>query len=92
MEYYYREEYENAFTEALKFNFPQLYLDPLMRAVSLAKMKRAAEAREAVDQLLKLEPHFATRGRWLIGRYVKVDELIDRVIRGLQEAGLKDID
>ena len=33
--HYHRGEYENAYAEALKFNFPDLYLDPLMLAVAL---------------------------------------------------------
>jgi len=91
MYHYHCGEYENAFAEALKFNFPGLYLDPLMRAVALIQLGREGEAKAAVSQLLKLEPDFATRGRWLISRYVKVDDLIDKIIDGLEKAGLADI-
>ena len=90
--HYHRGEYENAFAEALKFNFPGLYLDPMMRAAALSRLGRQAEAKAAVSQLLKLEPDFATRGRWLISRYVKVDDLVDRVIEGLGNAGLANIE
>jgi len=92
MDYYRRGEYDNAFAEALKFNFPGLYLDPLMRAAALGRLGRQAEAKAAVSELLKLEPDFATRGRWLISRSVKVDYLVDRVIEGLGEAGLAGIE
>jgi adenylate cyclase len=92
MYHYHRGEYENAFAEALKFNFPGLYLDPLMRAVALCQMGRQKEAEAAVGQLLKLEPDFATRGRWLVSRYVKVDDLVDRLIKGLEKAGLAVIE
>jgi adenylate cyclase len=91
MDYYRRGEYENAFAEALKFNFPELYWDPVMRAAALSRLGRQSEAKTAVNQLLKLEPNFATRGRWLIGRYVKVDDSIDMLIEGLQKAGLSDL-
>jgi len=91
MYHYHRGEYENAFAEALKFNFPGLYLDPLMRAVALSQIGRQKEAETAVGQLLKLEPDFTTRGRWLISRFVKVDEVVDRIIEGLEKAGLADI-
>jgi len=92
MNYYHREEYENAFTEALKFNCPELFWDPVMRAAAHAQMGRAHEAGIAVIELLELVPDFATRGRRLIGRYVKVDGLTDRVIEALQKAGLADIE
>jgi adenylate cyclase len=91
MDYYLRGEYENALPEALKFNFPELYWDPLMRAAALGRLRRQNEAGAAVGQLLELEPDFATRGRWMISRYVKVDELVDRIIEGLRKAGLVDV-
>ena len=41
MDYYHREEYENAFTEALKFNCPELFWDPLMRAAAHARWEES---------------------------------------------------
>ena len=90
MDYYRSGAYENALAEALKFNYPEMFWDPLMRAVSLGQLGRLDEARSAVDELLKLEPDFAGQGRRLISRYVKVDDLIDRIIEGLNKAGLDD--
>ena len=92
MDYYRRGEYENAFAEALKFNYPELFWDPVMRAATLGQLGRQNEAKTAVSQLLKLEPDFATRGRRLISRYVKVDALIDRIIEGLRKAGLAGLE
>ena len=88
MNYYRQGEYENALAEALKFNTPELFWDPLMRAAALGRMGRASEARTAIEELLKLVPDFADSGPRLIGRYVKVDDLIDAIIEGLQKAGL----
>jgi len=92
MNYYRREEYENALTEALKFNCPDLFWDPMIRAATLGQMGREQEARTAVGELLKLEPDFATRGRRLISHYVKVDDLVDTIIEGLRKAGLADLE
>jgi adenylate cyclase len=92
MDCYRRGEYEKALAEAMKFNFPQLYLDPLMRAAALAHMGKENEARTAVGELLKLAPEFAVRGKQLIGRYVKVDDLVDQIIEGLRKAGLTGCD
>jgi adenylate cyclase len=92
MDYYRRSEYENAFTEALNFNHPGLFWDPLMRAAALGQMGREQEARSAVNELLKLEPDFQKRGRQLISHYVKVGDLIDKIIQGLQKAGFNDME
>ena len=91
MDCYRRGEYENALAEALKFNYPELFWDPLVRAAALGRLGRHDEAKTAVGQLLKLEPDFATRGRLLISRYVKVDDLVDTIIEGLRQAGLADL-
>jgi adenylate cyclase len=91
MDHYRRGEYENAFAKALKFNYPELHLDPMMRAAALGQLGREDEARAAVSELLKLVPDFATRGRRLISRYVKVDDLVDKIIEGLRKAGLADL-
>jgi adenylate cyclase len=92
MDYYNRGEYEKALSEAMKFNYPALFWDPVMRATVFGQLGRQKEAKAAVNQLLKLVPDFATRGQWLIGRYVKVDALIDKVIEGLRKAGLSDLE
>jgi adenylate cyclase len=91
-DHYRRSEYEKAFTEALKFNYPGLFWDPVMRAAALSQMGRAHEAEIAIGELLKLVPDFTGQGRRLISRYVKVDDLVDKTIEGLQKAGLGDID
>ncbi len=83
-------EYENAFVEAVKFNFPELYLDPMMRAAALGQMGKTSEAGKALRELLELEPVFVYRGRQRVNRYVKVNSLIDKIFEGLQKAGLDD--
>jgi adenylate cyclase len=92
MNCYRREAYEDAFTEAVKFNCPELFWDPVMRAVAHVERGIEQEARTAVGELLELVPDFATRGRRLISNYVKVDDLTERLIEGLRKAGLADIE
>jgi adenylate cyclase len=91
MDAYRRGEYENALSEALKFNYPELFWDPLVRAVALGRLGRQSEAKTALGQLLTLVPDFSTQGRLLISRYVKVDDLVDGIIDGLRKAGLADL-
>ena len=91
MDFYRRGQYEQAFTEAIKFNYPELYIDAMIRASALGQMKKKREAEAAVDELLKLYPDFKHQPRHMIGRYVKVDDLVDKIIEGLQKAGLDDL-
>jgi adenylate cyclase len=92
MDYYYHGEYGKALAEALKFNFPELYLDPMMRAAALGRLGRLNEAKAAVSQLRKLAPDFPSRGRSLISRYVKVDDLVNMINEGLRKAGMVDLE
>ena len=92
VDYYRRGEYENALSEALKFNYPDLFWDPLLRAAALGRQGRQAETDIAIKQLLELVPDFATRGRGLISGYVKVDDLVDKIVEGLREAGMTDLE
>ena len=91
MDYYRRGEYKNALAEALKFNYPTLYLDPMMRAAALGQLGRKAGAEKALRELMRLDPDFIEQGRERVGRYVKVDRLIDQLFEGLQKAGLSRI-
>lgn len=88
MDYYRQNDYENAMAEALKFNYPSLYLDPLMRAAALGQLGRTKEAKNAVGELLKLEPDFESRGRELLGHYIKVGSLINKILKGLKKVEL----
>lgn len=91
MDFYRNGQYEQAFSEAIKFNYPELYLDPMMRAAALGQMGKEREARDSVGKLLTLDPDFKHRARQMIGRYVKVDDLVDKIIEGLHKAGLVDL-
>ena len=92
MNYYRLEDWENAFAEAMKFNYPDLFWDPLIRAAALGQMGRKLEAETVVGELLEVAPDFAVRGRRLISNYVKVDDLADKIIEGLKKAGLDNLD
>jgi adenylate cyclase len=92
MDFYRRGQYENALAESIKFNYPDMFWDPLMRAAAFGELGKQKEASIALGQLLKLEPDFANQGRRLISRYVKVDALVDNIIVGLRKAGLPDIE
>jgi len=88
MDCYHRRDYEAAYVEALKFNYPTLFWDPLMRAAALAQLDDAHEAKKALKELIALVPDFESGGRQLMGNYVKIPDLIESLAAGLASAGL----
>jgi adenylate cyclase len=91
MDCYHRGDYEAAYAEALKFNYPELFWDPLMRTAALGQMDRTDEASQAITELLAVVPQFSTECRRLIGNYVKVPELVDALVEGLKKAGIANL-
>jgi adenylate cyclase len=80
--------YEEAYQEALKFQSPQLFWDPLLRAAILGELDRLDEARVAVTELLRLKTDFPSCAKHLIGFYVKAEDQIQGLLDGLSKAGL----
>jgi tetratricopeptide (TPR) repeat protein len=83
-----RGAYEKAYQETLKLRNPELFWDPLAKAATLGRLGRIEEGRCAAEELLRLKPDFARRGRVLIGRYVKSDKIVEQMIRGLNRVGV----
>jgi CheY-like chemotaxis protein len=84
-----RGEFELAYQAALEYRDPTFFWRPLIRACCLGHLGRTAEAQEEVAELRRCKPDFETRGRILIGHYVKFPDAMDRVVEGLAKAGLK---
>lgn len=83
-----QKEYERAHLETLNFSRPSVFWEPLMKAATFGHLERFEEGKRAVKDLLKLKPNFPTRGRILIGHYIKFEEIVERVIEGLRKLGL----
>jgi tetratricopeptide (TPR) repeat protein len=80
--------YEKAYRETLNFKIPECHWDPLLKASACGHLERIEEGRACVRALLVLKPDFAKRGRILIGRYVKFEDIADRIIEGLGKLGM----
>jgi len=64
------------------------FWDPLAKAATFGLLGRYEEGKQAAEELLKLKPDFSSRGRVLIGHYIKFDEIVERTIDGLSKVGL----
>lgn len=80
--------YEEAHQEALAFNMPQLFWDPLLRAATLGLLGKEAAAAQALAELLALKPDFPSEGRFLIACFAKAPALVNDLLKGLARAGL----
>ena len=88
--YYYRlNKYEEAYEEALKYDVPAIFWGPMLRAAVLGQLKRKDDATQQLADLKKLKPGFESEAHDLISRYVKEEELVEKVIEGLRKAGLE---
>jgi adenylate cyclase len=83
-----RGDVEAAYQAALENRDPLFFWRSLMRASCLGLLGRTAEAEVEVAELLRAKPDFETRGRRLIGYYVKPAEMMDRIVDGLARAGV----
>jgi len=88
MDYLRQKEYKSAHLETQRLRRPSIFWDPLAKAATLGLLGRYEEGKQFVKSLLKLKPDFPSRGRILIGHYIKFEEIIERVINGLQKVGL----
>jgi hypothetical protein len=67
---------------------PEYHWDPLLKASACGHLGKIEEGQTCVRTLLALKPDFAQRGRILIGRYFKFEDIVDRIIEGLGKLGM----
>jgi tetratricopeptide (TPR) repeat protein len=84
----HRGEVEEAYQAALEYRDAAFFWRSLLRACCMGHLGRLGEAKVEVAKLLQSKPDFARRGRTLIGRLVKFPDLLERVVDGLEKAGL----
>lgn len=82
---YHLGNYEEALTEAKKFNFPELFWDQVMRAVALVRLNRKEDARLVINELETLHPNFNQDMRKLVGNYIKVPDKVDSIVADLMK-------
>ncbi len=82
-------DYINSHQETMKLNQPANLWDHIARASSYGLIGNIENGRKAAAQLLKLKPDFSERGRILIEHYIKFNDIVERVIEGLDAVGLE---
>ena len=73
----------------MKLNQPANFWDHIARASSYGLIGNIEDGRKSASELIKLKPDFTERGRILIGHYIKFDDIVERVIEGLNSVGVE---
>jgi len=81
-------DYQEAFLETQNFRTPLLFWDSLLKAATFGLLGRHEEGKLDAETLLKLKPDFPIRGQVLIQHYIKFEEIVARVVEGLEKVGL----
>ena len=83
-----QEEYERAYAETMNIKTPAVFWYPLAKASTSGLLGRYEEGKKFVENLLQLKPDFPSRGRVLIGHYIKFKDILERTVEGLRKSGL----
>ena len=65
------------------------FWDHVLKACTCGQLGRIEEGQACVQTLLALKPDFAQRGRKLIRRYIKFEDIADRITEGLGKLDLR---
>jgi hypothetical protein len=83
-----QENNRGACQETMKLNRPAFFWDHLAKASTWGLLGNIEDGRRAVAELLKLRPDFPDCGRKLIGHFIKFEDIVERVIEGLDAVGV----
>jgi hypothetical protein len=72
----------------MSLNNPALIWDPLFKAATLGHLEKYDEREKYAKELLEMKPDFPGKARDLIGRSIKFEEIVERIIEGLNNVGL----
>ncbi|MFT5729604.1 MAG: adenylate cyclase [Desulforhopalus sp.] len=84
-----QKDYEQAYQETMHFRNPQIFWEPLIKASTLGNLGRLEEGKNCVEDLLALKPDFPSRGRILISRFIKYQDMTESTVNGLKKCGLE---
>ncbi len=89
LNYFRQKNYAAAYRETLKFRKPALIWDPVHKAATLGLLGKTVEGKKYAEKALEIKPDFPGKARDLIGRFIKFEEILERMIEGLNKVGLR---
>jgi TolB-like protein/Tfp pilus assembly protein PilF len=82
-------QYEKAYRETQNLMMPESHWDQILKASACGHLGKIEEGQAHVRALLALKPDFEKRGRMLIRHYIKFEDIVERVIKGLYASGIE---
>lgn len=89
VDYLRQEDFERAYIETMSRRRPAVFWYHLAKASTLGLLGRNEEGKKYVEKLLELRPDFQSKGRMLIKRFVKFEDIVEFIVGGLEIAGLR---
>jgi TolB-like protein/Tfp pilus assembly protein PilF len=86
--HYQRGEFQESREWAANIDMPQLPWVYLLKVASLGQLGRMEEAKKYMAQLQELETPQLTLRKSYIGRFILDEDLIDKIVSGVEKAGL----
>ncbi len=90
-DHYSRGEYEKVLEHANRVNMPGFFWPPLIIASVCAQLGRKSEAETALNELLSIDPQFASHARMFVEPWLYAIGYIEPLLEGLKKAGLEGI-
>jgi TolB-like protein len=87
--HYQRNEFQESREWAAKVDMPQIPWVHLLKVACLGQLDRLDEAKIHIGKLLILKPTISALGKPHLSDYILHEKLVDKLIVGLEKAGLK---
>jgi TolB-like protein len=89
--YLQREDYAAAYLAAEKINAEEMFLDPLLKCVSLSFLSREEAALKYLEKLLQWDPDIKVRIRMLLSGFILSEKLTSAIFEGLRRIGFHPV-
>jgi len=88
-DHYSRNEFEKVLEHTNRVNMPGFFWPPLIIASVCGQLGRKSEATTALNELLSIDPDFASHARSYIEPWLYATGFIEPLLEGLRKAGLE---
>lgn len=88
-DHYSRDEFDKVLEHTNRVNMPGFFWPPLIIASVCGQLGRKSEAATALNELLTIDPEFASHARNYIEPWLYATGFIEQILDGLRKAGLE---
>jgi len=89
VDYLRQNDLQNAYLETTTLRRTEFFWYHLAKASTLGLLGKIEQGQKFTKRLMLMKPDFQERGRILIGRYIKFEDIVEQVVQGLAAVGVK---